>query len=99
MLSNKNKWEKINKIKSYRKKMLRFFFYLTNIYQVSAMCQINVVLATFKKLSLKISLVVQWLKFCASTAGGTGSIPNQGTKIPHAMLLYSQKIKRERREW
>ena len=79
--------------------MLRFFFCLTNIYQVSVMYQMNVMLATFKKLCLETSLVVQWLKFCVSTAGGMGSIPNQGTKIPHAMLLYSQKIKRERREW
>ena len=63
------------------------------------MYQINVMLATFKKLCLETSLVVQGLKFCTSTAGGMGSIPNQGTKIPHAMLLYSQKIKRERREW
>ena len=30
------------------------------------------------------SLVVQWLRPCASTAGGTGLIPGQGTKIPHA---------------
>ena len=29
--------------------------------------------------------MVQWLRLCASTAGGTGSIPSQGTKIPHAM--------------
>ena len=27
--------------------------------------------------------MVQWLRFCASTAGGTGLIPGQGTKIPH----------------
>ena len=25
--------------------------------------------------------MVQWLGFCTSTAGGTGSIPSQGTKI------------------
>ena len=25
-----------------------------------------------------------WLRLCASTAGGTGSIPTRGTKIPHA---------------
>ena len=31
-----------------------------------------------------ISLVVQWLRLCGSTAGGTGSIPGQGTKIPPA---------------
>ena len=30
------------------------------------------------------SLVVQWLGLCASTAGGTGSTPGQGTEIPHA---------------
>ena len=30
------------------------------------------------------SLVVQWLRLGASTAGGMGSIPGQGTKIPHA---------------
>ena len=30
------------------------------------------------------SLAVQWLRFGASTAGGMGSIPGWGTKIPHA---------------
>ena len=30
------------------------------------------------------SLAVQWLRLRASTAGGTGSIPDWGTKIPHA---------------
>ena len=34
--------------------------------------------------------MVQWLKLCASTVGGAGSIPGWGTKIPHA-LWYSQK--------
>ena len=29
--------------------------------------------------------MVQWLRLCASTAGGTGSIPGQGTEIPHAV--------------
>ena len=29
------------------------------------------------------SLVVQWLRLCTSTAGGEGSIPGKGTKIPH----------------
>ena len=28
--------------------------------------------------------VVQWLRLQACTAGGTDSIPGQGTKIPHA---------------
>ena len=30
------------------------------------------------------SLVVQWLGLCSSNAGGTGSIPGQGTSIPYA---------------
>ena len=29
-------------------------------------------------------LVVQRLRLCTSNKGGTGSIPGQGTKIPHA---------------
>ena len=31
------------------------------------------------------SLAVQWLRVHASTAGGMGLIPGQGTKIPHAV--------------
>ena len=30
------------------------------------------------------SLAVQWLRLHISNAGDTGSIPGQGTKIPHA---------------
>ena len=37
------------------------------------------------------SLVVQWLRLCASTVGGESLIPGQGTKIPHA-TGHSQKI-------
>ena len=40
--------------------------------------------ATLKQTYIGTSLVVQWLRFCASEAGGIGSIPDQGTKIPHA---------------
>ena len=36
--------------------------------------------------------MVQWLRLHASTAGGRGSIPGRGTKIPHA-VRHSQKIK------
>lgn len=35
--------------------------------------------------------------FCASTAGGQGSIPGQGTKIPHAARC-GQKKKEEEEE-
>ena len=33
--------------------------------------------------ALETSLVVQWLQFCAASAGGTVSIPGWGTKILH----------------
>ena len=39
-----------------------------------------------------IPLAVQWLGHCASTAGGTGSVPGWVTKIPQA-TWHSQKIK------
>ena len=32
-----------------------------------------------------ISLVIQWLRFGASTVGVSGSIPGQGTQTPHAV--------------
>ena len=38
------------------------------------------------------SLVVQWLRLRASTAGGLGSIPGQGTKTPHAACHRKKKI-------
>ena len=38
----------------------------------------------FNSLIAGTSLVVQWLRLRASTAGGEGSIPGPGTKIPHA---------------
>ena len=37
------------------------------------------------------SLVVQWLRLHASTAGGTGSIPGGATKIPHAWRCGKKK--------
>ena len=39
------------------------------------------------------SLVVQWLRLYASTAGGTGSIPCQGTKILHVACQGQKKKK------
>ena len=41
------------------------------------------------------SLVVQRLRLCASTAGGMGSIPDWGTKIPHASQ-HGQKINKNK---
>ena len=30
--------------------------------------------------------MAQWLRLCVSAAGGEGSIPGQGTRIPHTAL-------------
>ena len=40
------------------------------------------------------SLEFQWLRCHASTAGGIGSIPGQGTKIPHATQSSQKKKKK-----
>ena len=37
------------------------------------------------------SLVTQWLRLCAPNVGGKGSIPDWGTKIPHATEHDAQK--------
>ena len=47
-----------------------------------------------KIINLGTSLVVQWLRLCASYAGGLGSVPGQGTKISHA-VWYRQKINKK----
>ena len=41
---------------------------------------------------LGTSLVAQWVRLRAPNAGGPGSIPGQGTKIPHAMPCGQKKI-------
>ena len=42
---------------------------------------------------LGTSLAAQWLRLRASTAGGLGSIPGQGTKMLQAMLFRQKKKK------
>lgn len=37
-----------------------------------------------------------WLRFCTSNAGGTGLIPGQGTKMPHAAGQLGQCTKPEK---
>ena len=37
------------------------------------------------------SLVVQWLRLQAASAGGTGMVPGWGTKISHAVQLGQKK--------
>ena len=36
--------------------------------------------------------MVQWLRLHSCNAGGIGSIPGQGTKIPHAVWYKKKKI-------
>ena len=37
--------------------------------------------------------MVQWLRICASTAGGLGSVPDWGTKILHATQCRQKNTK------
>ena len=45
-------------------------------------------------MSYGTSLVVQWLRLCASIAGGMGLIPGWGNKIPHAAQNKNLKKKK-----
>ena len=38
--------------------------------------------------------MVQWLRLNTSTAGGIGSIPGWGTKIPHALWVQTKEKKK-----
>ena len=49
------------------------------------------------KLAFWTSLAVQWLGLCVSTAGGLGSIPGRGTKIPHARATWPKKKRKEKK--
>ena len=44
---------------------------------------------------MRTSLGVQRLRLCASNAGDAGSIPGQGTKIPHAVWCGQKKKKKD----
>ena len=46
-------------------------------------------------MTLGTSLAVQGLRLCASTAGGAGLIPGQGTKILYALWHSKKKKKKE----
>ena len=53
---------------------------------------VSTLLLLRKKKNAGISLAVQWLRLCTSIAGGMGSVPGQGTKIPHASRCGPKKI-------
>ena len=42
------------------------------------------------------SLAVQWLGLCVSTAGGPGSIPGQGAKIPYAAQHWPKQTNKQK---
>ena len=48
----------------------------------------------YSKLFSGTSPAVQWWRLCASAAGGAGSVPGRGTKIPH-VVQRGQKKKKE----
>ena len=48
----------------------------------------------WKKVFIGTSLAVQWFRRQASTSGGLGSIPGQGTKIPNAVQCSKKKKKK-----
>ena len=52
---------------------------------------------SFKSGSYKTSLVVQWLRLFASTAGNMDFFPSWETKIPHASWCSQKKIQQKRK--
>jgi len=54
--------------------------------------------SAIKIIKIGTSLVVQWLILCTSSAEGTGLIPGQATKIPHAAWHGKRKKKKENKK-
>ena len=48
-------------------------------------------IVTFKAAVTGTSIVLQWLGLCISSSGGSGWIPDQGTKIPPALQCGQNK--------
>ena len=56
------------------------------------MAHLQVLTGDFLKMWITgTSLAVRWMRLHASNAGGAGSIPGRGTKIPHAVRLSQKK--------
>ena len=49
--------------------------------------------------TLGISLVVQWLRICASTTEGMGSIPGQGSSTCREVRPKKRNVKRKKIDW
>ena len=50
-------------------------------------------------MNFRTSLVVQWLRLCASSAGIMGLIPGQRSKTPHAEQQGQKKGKKTKRNF
>ena len=48
-----------------------------------------------RKKKIRTSVVVQWLRLCASNAWGKGSVPAWRTKVPHATKCSQEKKKKK----
>ena len=69
--------------------------------KISVTCALNADSSKFTesiKKQLRTSLEVPWLRLQASDAGGVGSIPGQGTKIPHATPCSMAKKKNKKKQ-
>lgn len=53
----------------------------------------------FSKCRTGTSLAVQWLRLCTPTAGGKGSVPGGGTRIPHTAWCRQKKKARQSPPW
>ena len=62
---------------------------------ITSQTNFNFNITSFKLKKSETSLVVQWLRLCAFTEGGTGLIPGWGTKIQHAARCGPKKKKKK----
>ena len=70
------------------------FHYTLSFFSMSHFLSFVVVfLFCFLKLRRGTSLAIQWLRLCAPTEVGMGSVPGWGTKIPHVMWHHQKKKK------
>ena len=56
-------------------------------------CLLKIIRTCHKKSCLGTSLVFWWVRLCTPNGGGTGSIPDQGTNISHAVWHGKEKKK------
>ena len=75
---------------------LIFPFHLIFCYSLPCSTCLMAFLSSFK-IDMETSLTVQWLRLWASTAGVTGSIPGQETKISTCRMVWPKKKKKKKK--